>query len=200
VPQRIRVLGLFLLLAGCDDLREFKTAPDQVFRGEVVGSDADQSTESFIRKGFPSHTLLELRFNPDASGLPIPSDASISRRPVPGMIHTYTCPAGQPRCDEDARTTGPFDHAELLSMESLSHDTLSQYTFPGGGRLRNYIFGARFTGQKEPRVVIRDAMIFVSLMETDQIEVRAMAPAVEGDTGTSLPALYGVFVLSRRHL
>ena len=197
----IRVLGLTLLFAGCDDLREFKTGPDQVFRGEVIGSDAEQLTESFIRKGFESHTLLELRFNPGASGLPAMSDggAPDAARSVPGMLHTYTCADGQSRCAEDERTIGPFDHAPLLTIEALAHDTLSQYDFPGGGRLQNYIFGARYSMQLEQGMVVRDAMVFVSLMDTDKIEVRAMAPSVlASDGGERLPALYGIFVLSRQ--
>ena len=155
----IRVLGIFVLLAGCDDLREFKTGPDQVFRGEVIGSDAEQLTESFIRKGFESHTLLELRFNPGASGLPVMNDGGSAdgARSVPGTLHTYTCSDGRNSCSAEEGKVGPFDHAPLLTIEALAHDTLSQYTFPGGGRLQNYIFGARYSTQLERGAVVRDA-------------------------------------------
>jgi hypothetical protein len=204
VQLRKPIIAVWLcaLCCGCADLGEFKTGPDDVFRGEVVGSDSEQSGDSFIRKGFASHTLLELRFNPNASGVPISSDAGeqARRRAVPGMVHTYLCQAGKTSCAEDARTLGPFDRARLLPIDGLAHDTLSQYTFPGGGRLHNYIFSVRFSAETDEGRVARDAMIFVSLMETEQIEVRAIAPSVLNEQGDAerLPALFGVFVLARQ--
>jgi hypothetical protein len=53
----------------------------------------------------------------------------------------------------------------------------------------------------DDKTIPRDAMIFVSLMETEQIEVRAIASSVLSDDGESevLPALFGVFVLTRTH-
>jgi hypothetical protein len=196
----IRALWLCTLCYGCEDLSEFKTGPDDVFIGEVVGSDSEQSGDSFIRKGFASHTLLELRFNPNASGVPVTDAGARSRRrAVPGMVHTYVCPAGKTTCSESERTPGPFDQALLLAIDGLAHDTLSQYSFPGGGRLHNYIFSVRFSGETAEGRVARDAMIFVSLMETGQIEVRAIAPSVLTEDGETerLPALFGVFVLRR---
>ena len=93
-----------------------------------------------------------------------------------------------------------FDRAQLLTIEQLAHDALSQYTFPGGVRVRNYIFGARFSSAAPTGPVPRYAMVFVSLMENGQIEVRVIAPAVLGaDEETQLmPPLFGVFVLGRQ--
>jgi hypothetical protein len=205
VQLRITIAALWfcLLASGCDDLSEFKTKPDVVFRGEVVGSDPDPTADSFIRKGFASHTWLDMRFNPDAGGVTV-EDAGeqASRRAVPGMLTTYVCPDGGSDCTLDQRSVGPFDHARLLPIDGLAHDALSQYTFPGGGRLRNYIFSLRFTSQLEQASVPREAMIFVSLMQTGQIEVRAIAASVLSQDGQSeaLPALFGVFVLGREHL
>jgi hypothetical protein len=205
VQLRITIAALWfcLLASGCDDLSEFKTKPDVVFRGEVVGSDPDPTADSFIRKGFASHTWLDMRFNPEAGGVPV-EDAGeqASRRAVPGMLTTYVCPDGGSDCAFDARVVDPFDHARLLPIDGLAHDTLSQYTFPGGGRLRNYIFSLRFTSQIDEVTVPRDAMIFVSLMDTEQIEVRAIAPGIPSKDGQSeaLPALFGIFVLGRQHL
>ena len=192
-----------MLSLGCEDLGEFKTGPEQVFRGEVIGSDSVDSNESFIRRGLASHTVLELRFNPAASGVPVPQDAGPEpqRRPVPGMLHSYVCPAGKSTCDPSERSPGVFDHAPLVAIDGLAHDTLSQYTFPGGGRLRNYMFSVHFTSQTDDGPVPRDAMIFVSLMQTGRVEVRVIAPSVldsEGETDR-LPALFGVFVLDREH-
>ena len=198
------MLWLSALCCGCEDLGEFKTGPQQVFRGEVVGSDSEESTDSFIRRGFKSHTMLELRrFNPNASGVPVTEDAGeqARKRAVPGVLYSYVCPSGRSVCDESERTPGPFDRAPLLSIDGLAHDTLSQFTFPGGGRLRNYIFSLSFTADTADGPVARDAMIFVSLMETGHIEVRAIAPSVQAADGSErLPALFGVFVLGRDRL
>jgi hypothetical protein len=198
----IAALCLFTLCFGCEDLREFKTGPDDIFRGEVVGSDTDGLTGSFIRKGFLSHTMLELRFNPNASGVTVPDDAGRVRerqRSVPGTVHTYVCPDGRAQCDDAERVDGPFSHTQLLPIESLAHDPLSQYTFPGGGRLRNDIYGLRFSSENEQGRVGRDALVFLSLMESGKIELRALAPGVQGDDAETeiLPSLFGVFILSR---
>jgi hypothetical protein len=204
-PHRITacVVPIFALLCGCDDLREFKTDANEVFRGEVAGSDSNGTGDSFIRKGFASHTLLELRFNPNAGGLVIldESDPPSRRKLVPGMIHTYVCADGAATCAESDRTLGPFQHARLIPIEGLAHDTLSQYTFPGGGRLHNYMFGVRFTSSTATAEVSRDAMIFVSLMESGQVELRAIAPSVvAADETEQLPALFGMFILNRQAL
>jgi hypothetical protein len=189
------------LAAGCDDLRAFQTAPGDVFRGEVIGSDADPNVDSFIRKGFGSHTLLELTFDPSAADVALGSDASVSvqRMPVAGSIYTYQCPQGRAQCDASERTDGPFVNAPLIPIEALTHDPLSQYTFPGGGRLRNYIFGVHFVSESAESRTGRDAMLFISLMESGHVEVRAMAPGVLARDGEEerWPALFGVFSLSR---
>jgi hypothetical protein len=203
-PRRsARLTGFALLLialAGCDDLGEFKTQPNEVFRGEVIGSDADPDMESFIRKGFVSHTLLELSFDPNASAGS--SDAGMAMAVTAGVVDSYVCPDGASSCDEGLRTNGVFVHAPLINIPGLAHDPLSQYDFPGGGRLRNYILGARFTSQAEgeARGTGRDATLFVSLMENGRMEVRAMAPPLlESDGMTERwPALFGVFQLSRK--
>ena len=195
------LLCLVTLCTGCEDLSDFKTSRAQVYRGEVVGSDAQESGDSFIRRGFASHTVLELlHFNPDASGV-LSDDAGSSEprgRANPGRLNSYVCPAGKTRCPESERVAGPFSNASLLAIDGLAHDTLSQYTFPGGGRLQNYIFSLRFAAETPEGTVARDAMIFVSLMETGRVEVRAIAPSVLDDTGRErLPALFGVFMLRR---
>jgi hypothetical protein len=197
------VLVAFLLAfcAGCEDLRDWKTGPHDVFRGEVTGSDSDPSVDSFIRKGFQSHTLLELTFDPYSSDALAPVDAGdlLPRTVVAGAIDTYTCPDGRSDCAPEERTAGPFVDAPLISIEALSHDPLSQYTFPGGGRLRNYIFGVHFVSVRDKQVTGRDAMVFVSLMENQRVEVRVMAPSVPTNNMDQerWPARFGVFRLQR---
>jgi hypothetical protein len=206
VFRHLGIVALFGLIAtitpalGCDDLREFKTTRGTIFRGEVVGSDSEPEQSSFIRQGFSSHTRMELEFDPDAAG----SAANDDDRPVratPGRLHTFTCPAEKTECEADQGTLGPFDHAPLEPIENLTHDALSEYTFPGFGRLRNYIFGVRFeTKPDDGAAIARNAMVFLSLMDTGKVEVRAISPSVLAPDGQSerYPALFGVFMLNRQ--
>lgn len=195
------LISCFALLTACDDLRDWKTSPGEVFRGEVIGSDAKSSGDSFIRKGFVSHTWLELAFDPGSTDLIAQEgpDAGLPRQAA-GTINTYVCPDGSSSCDPSERTPGPFVDAPLVAIDGLTHDPLSQLTFPGGGRLQNYIFGVRFLATRGERSFGRDATVIVSLMENHRIEVRAMAPSVQGEGGEQdwLPALFGVFSLERR--
>jgi len=199
----VLVAGLFLstLCAACEDLRDWKTGPNDVFRGEITGSDTDPTVDSFIRKGFESHTVLELTFDPYSSDALAPVDAgdALPRTVVAGSVDTYTCPSGRSECAVAERSPGPFTNAPLIAIEALSHDPLSQYTFPGGGRLRNYIFGVHFVSVRDRQVTGRDAMVFVSLMENQRVEVRAMASSVPGNDADQdrWPALFGVFRLQR---
>ena len=188
-------------LLGCEDLREFQTGPSEVYRGEVIGSDAAADVDSFIRKGFASHTVLELAFDPSSTDVVAQGDAGArtTGRTSAGSVTTYVCPQGETQCPEADRTPGPFVNAPLITIDALTHDPLSQYTFPGGGRLRNYIFGVRFVSAGAEHRTGRDAMLFISLMENHRVELRAMAPAVldQDGEGERWPALFGVFVLQR---
>lgn len=195
--RHLALLALVVAAFGCDDLDEFKTTRGTVFRGDVVGSDSDPAQSSFIRQGFPSHTRMELEFDPDATSV---SAESGQRPAAPGRVHTYTCSAKESDCEAREGTPGPFDHARLEPIENLTHDALSEYTFPGFGRLRNYIFSVRFETQPEDGdAVRRNAMLFLSLMDTGKVEVRAISPSVLSADGQSdqLSALFGVFILDR---
>jgi hypothetical protein len=208
VPLRnVRSIVLFSLFSqvglaasGCDDLHEFETTRGTVFRGEVVGSDSAPEQSSFIRTGFSSHTRMELEFDPEATGVDAESDEN-REEGAPGRVHTFTCPSNQSDCKADDGTTGPFDHARLEPIENLTHDALSEYTFPGFGRLKNYIFNVRFeTAPEDGATIARNATLFLSLMDTGKVEVRAISPSVltaDGQTDR-LPALFGVFILGRQ--
>ena len=174
--QRLPLLLVLLasLPGGCNDLDTFRTGPETVFRGPIAGSeisaDGGDPNTSFIRSGFASYTQMELRFDPDRVAT------------EPRAITTFDTLAGQP---------GRFRRTALQPIEPLTHDPLTKYDFPGGGRLINYIFGARIAD--EPR----SALVFVSLMDDGDIEVRVIAPnAVTGD-GETLEDLFGVFRLKR---
>jgi len=198
-PLLLGALALAFASLGCDDLREFKTGPSSVFRGEVTGSDSAPETSSFVRTGFASHTRMELFFDPYANNV---ADEDAVGRESAGRVHTYVCPASRRDCSAREGESGPFDQASLQPIENLTHDALSEYTFPGGGRLRNYMFNVRFASELpgEDETAPRNAMLFLSLMDSGQIEVRAIAPSVLGAEGGGdrLPALFGVFVLDRR--
>lgn len=185
----------------CEDLRDWKTAPGEVYRGEVVGSDADPMVDSFIRKGIASHTLLELTFDPystDTTAAVNDAGDVLPRTVVAGSVNTYLCPQGRLQCASTERTRGLFVDAPLTTIDALTHDPLSQYTFPGG-RLRNYMFGVHFVSTRDSQNTGRDAMLFVSLMENGQIEVRVMAPGVFASAPGEerWPAMFGVFQLQR---
>jgi hypothetical protein len=194
----ISCLALGVSGSACEDLRDWKTGPNEVFRGEVIGSDSNSGGDSFIRKGFVSHTWLELSFDPGSTDLTDQGEPDAGIKPAAGTVNTFACPDGSATCDAAERTPGPFVDAPLVPIDGLTHDPLSQLTFPGG-RLQNYIFGARFRAQRGERSYGRDATLIVSLMQNHRVEVRAMAPSVNGADGEAdfLPAMFGVFSLTR---
>jgi hypothetical protein len=197
-PLSCLLWALLAPLLGCDALQQFRTAPGEVFNGEVIGSDTKIAESSFIRQGFDSHTQLDLTFDPVLASK-YPGDAPASAA-APGTIETYLCQTKADFCPQRSRTPGQFQRSKLEPIASLSNDVLSQYDFPGGGRLRNYMFGARFASpDASGGTIARSAMVFLSLMEDGKVEVRIISPSVLADDGTTelAPALFGVFVLDR---
>jgi hypothetical protein len=177
----------FVFLAGCDGLGEFRTEPGEVFEGSVIGGVGDEAP-TFIRSGFTGDTVLALTFDPANA---VPADDSVESV---GSLTTYAC-------DEDGDCDdGIFSDAQLEPIPQLSHDALGVYEMPGSSRLRNYIFGARFSSGTGFFEVQRHAMVFLSLLENGRIEVRIIAPSVLAADGTSTlhEALFGVFSLERR--
>ena len=193
-------LSLFLVaacLGACDELGEFRTGQNRVFRGEVISSDSQQDETSF-RHGFGSHTQMELTFDPVLAAV-YPAEDPLEAAPPtsPGAIHSYSCPAKDDACAKKERIQGDFDHAALEPIPNLAHDALSQYDFPGGGRIKNYIFGVRFTSDLDGAPLARYATAFLSLMASGRVEVRVIAPSILSADGKSeaLSPLFGVFVL-----
>jgi len=182
---------LLLLAPGCDGLSEFRTDPGEVFEGRVIGGEGTEDAIA-IRSGFPGDTVLALTFDPKHA---VPADDDAVH--TVGSISTYTCDDSE--CDQDSRTRGLFDEAALEPIPQLSHDALGVYEMPGNSRLRNYIFGARFSSGEGLFAVQRHAMVFLSLLENGRIEVRIIAPSVLAADGESTlhEALFGVFSLER---
>lgn len=147
--------------AGCTELDSYAGT----YQGTIVGSDG----ESFIRRGFPAGTRLVLGdFDPP------PASAGVS-------VATLDVRHGT-----DVLMVGTL---ELIAP--LEHDQLSQYDFPGGGRIRNFIFAVEPT---EGAFVDREAMAFVSLMDNDEIEVRI----ISGKGDEAAGDLFGLFILGRQ--
>ena len=154
--MRARVLMTACLLFGCNDLEEFQTDPGEAYIGAVIGTEETEGCEdagdypcSFIRRGFTSRTQLELTFDPNEVG------------GSPGTLTTV------------GELCGPtFDETPLRAITALTHDQLSLYDFPGGGRVRNYIFIAR---PETGPLAARDAMVFLSLLRGGRVEVRVIA-------------------------
>jgi hypothetical protein len=190
---------------GCNALNDFRTKPGEVYYGQVIGSDSAEDAPSFIRSGFASRTTMELTFDPQLAARQLDAGEGGGGRgrdadAVPGTLHTFQCPADDALCKKADRRPGDFNHAPLESIARLTNDPLSHYDFPGGGRLRNYIFGARFSTSIGTRKLLRYAMVFLSLMENGKVEVRVIAPSVLDDDGQTelTPELFGVFALERR--
>jgi hypothetical protein len=198
VPRYARLLAASALLCACDELGEFHTEPGEVFHGEVIGSTAEADTPSFIREGFVSHTEMDLTFDPTLAISPPPNSGKMVPEAA-GTLDTYLCPPETDLCAKSKREAGPFQHASLEVIERLNHDALSQYDFPGGGRLRNYILGVHFDADvADAGTLDRNALVFLSLMDNGQVEVRVLAGSVRVPDGSDeLPALFGVFVLNR---
>lgn len=187
--MRLGGCGLAIIAAlggilGCDSLSEFETDDGEIYTGAVAGVNDPEVCPagvdcSFIRRGFPSGTELDLQFDP------------FSAFDQPGTITTR---------GETCETT--FEDTPLLPIPPLAHDQLGLYEIPGRGRLRNYIFVAR---PETGPLAGRDAMVFVSLIRGGAIEVRVVAgsglticdPNDCGEVDSGACDFYGFFPLGR---
>lgn len=152
--QRWLWAWMCLAWTGCDSLSEFDTGEDEIYTGSVAGVNdptncPDGIDCSFIRRGFPYGTMLDLQFD------------SFSVFDTPGTISTRGEICG-----------ATFEDTPLLPIPPLAHDQLGLYEIPGRGRLRNYMFVAR---PEAGALAGRDAMVFVSLIRGGSIEVRVVA-------------------------
>ena len=113
--KRPAIFAIFGALAfgslGCTEVGSYATDADEVYVGEVFGSD---EAESFIRRGFEEGVVLEMSFDPDAAQT--------------GVLNTTNDPCGV------------LVDAPMRGIPALQHDQLFLYEFPGGGQLRNYIY------------------------------------------------------------
>lgn len=159
-----RWIVLAILLMGCEDVSRFKTTDEDVFRGPVIGDEP----LSFIRRGFAPGTVLQLDFDP-----------SEPDRRVLGRMSTI-----------DEAGLRVFEQTELESIPPLAHDELSEFSFPGPGRVRNFMLIAR---PESGPLAGRDAMVVVSLLDSGGVEVRIIAGSGDEDRGD----YFGLFLLRR---
>lgn len=155
-----RALTLLIALAGsgCTELGEYRGD----YSGDVLGGVAcaeDDEPCSFIRRGFRGATTLRLDgFDPtildydDATGT------------GPGRLTTDDehCGAG----------TATLVDEPLRPVPALSHDALSQLEVPGSSRLRTYVYALE---PSRGPLAGRDAMVFLTLLEEGDVEVRILA-------------------------
>lgn len=158
---------------GCSDLSEFDTGPDEVYRGRVLGVDnPGAGAGSFIRRGFPQGTTMELRFDSDHAS-----------SPRAGQIWTDDSDCGAPT----------FEGTWLRSVPPLQHDALSLYDFPGSGRIQNFIYAAR---PDAGPLAGRDATVFLSLSRDETMEVRVLSGFGQQTCGPC-ECYFGVFPLAK---
>lgn len=163
--RRVLLLSLLLLGAfGCESYERFRADGTAVFRGSVYGD----GEASFLRRGFPAASIAEITFDPDAA-----------QRATAGTI-TVTTP-------EDVRV---LDAVVLETIQPLAHDLLSEYSFPGAGRIQSFLFLAR---PMEGPLMGREVMVFLSLLDSGEMEIRVIAGTGEESRGD----VFGVFRLRR---
>jgi hypothetical protein len=124
------------------------------FRGKFEG---DIVSGTFIRDCFGPGVTATLDFDPDLAVAPLPDDL--------------------PSAKQNRLTTsdGTFKNTVLTPITALPHDPLGQLDFPGSRRLRNFMLLAR---PEDGPLAGRDAVVVVSLMEKERIELRVIARSV----------------------
>jgi V8-like Glu-specific endopeptidase len=160
-----------VLVVGCTDVGDFETAPGEVYRGTVRGT----AEASFIRRGFPEGTTLEMTFDAEQADF------------EPGLIRTDDTACGDP----------VFQDTPLRAVPPLAHDQLSLYDFPGATRVRNFIYLA---APEAGPLAGQEAPVFVSLLRGGKVEVRIMAGFGAGpcDLLDDCTCFFGVFELTRQ--
>ncbi len=178
---------LGLACAACTDLSSFRTGPGEAYVGRVIGLDdataCDGGTCSVFRRGFTAGSELAMRFDPTLA------------RTTPGSIST----TGQ-SCGAEV-----FVDTPLLPIPALEEDQLALYDFPGGGRIRNYVFALAPTSGP---LAGRDAVAFVSLLRDGHVEVRILSGSGVDECASSECArfasgdcdFYGVFRTGKQEL
>ena len=162
-------LAFALACASCSDLDAFSTGEGEAYAGAIVDAD-------YVRRGFPKRTTMRATFH---------------------VRDATCCPAMKADCARECTQGGPgalttsdrtFDETPLEPVEALPQDSLSTMEF-AGSRLRNYFFFVPFiAGERDGEAREAEALVVVSLVADDRIDVRVLGGADD---------LFGVFRLRK---
>lgn len=122
------------------------------YRGQIIGGE-------FVRSCFKQDTQLTLSFDPNQA---------VTREDDPALVPNTL-----------STDDGTFQNTQLEPLQNLPHDPLSELNFPGPQRLRNYLLLAR---PEAGPLAGRDALVVVSLLASESIEVRIIARPADGIT------------------
>jgi hypothetical protein len=121
------------------------------YQGQIIGGE-------FVRSCFPDDTQLALQFDPNQA---IERDVVVDA--PPNTITTL---------NDDT-----FQNTLLEPLRNLPNDPLGELDFPGPQRLRNYLLLAR---PNTGKLAGRDALVVISLLASESIEVRIIARSADG--------------------
>ncbi len=155
---RVLIFMIALAGSGCTELGEFRGD----YSGDVLGGVACADGTgpcSFIRRGFRGGTTLTLDdFDPTV------------------LTYDETTGAGPGRLSTDDEHCGvgtaTFVDEPLRPVPAIAHDALSDLEVPGSSRVRTYVYALEPT--RGP-LAGRDAMVFVTLLEEGDLELRIVA-------------------------
>jgi hypothetical protein len=123
---------------------------------------------------------------------------------APGTTMCLTFDADQIEASPGTLSTsdGTFQQAAMRPLPQLQNDPLSLYNF-GEGRIKNLIYAAHASPPDGGSGTAADPLLFVSLLQSDNMELRVVRSAPEiGDAttpeGASAP-VFALFPLSRKH-
>lgn len=180
--SRIAIALLVLLGAtSCKSVTDLGSGSGRTCAGGIVGA----ANAPFIRRGFCSPTLIDLRF-------------------APNVPDSCAAPADQNWVAMFSTDDGNFSCARLDPISGVEHDSLSRVDFPGAMRVKTYFYSAR-RAAGTPHAG-EDATVVLSLLDTGSIEVRI----IDGDGGAGMGAdctpasaresegLFGFFALECR--
>lgn len=172
----VPVVGIAVLLSACTEASELGAGSALSYCGSVIGNDdsASNCSElncSFIRRGFAVGTKMVISFSPETHEC----DSQDAPEDWVGVISS---------------SDGALDCQYFSSIDPLQHDLLSLYEFPGRERLRNDIYTFR---PSDGPLASRDVMVFVSYLESEQVELRLIAGSGDEAAGD----YFGLFFMQK---
>lgn len=159
---RVSLLALALATSACGDLKDFRGT----YEGPIVKG-------SFVRSCFADTTSATLYFDPEQA---VAHDAGFTA--MPNTLSTSDSMTGEM----------VFQNTVLEPVRSLESDHLSLLDFPGPERLRSYVLLARPT---QGPLAGRDAFVVVSLLASEDVELRVLARTADATAACAAAAADG---------